>query len=133
VSFSYAANTSITSRSGSVTVGGQTLTVTQQGVACTYTLSAASADVASTGGNGSFTLTTNNAACTWTTSSDSSWLTASPGTGTGGATISFAATANTGSAIRVGKITVGGQTFTVNEAGGPPAAPTNLRVTSTAP
>jgi hypothetical protein len=132
VNFSYTANTSSSSRSATVTIGGQTLTVTQQGVPCTYSLSATAADLPSTGGTGSFTLTAQTG-CTWTTSSDASWLTASPGSGNGNATIGFTATANTGSAIRVGRITVGGQTFTVTEAGGAPAAPTNVRVTSTGP
>jgi hypothetical protein len=132
VNFSYTANTSATPRSATVTIGGQTLTVTQQGVPCTYTLSASSADLPPTGGSGSFTLTTDGG-CTWTTGSDAAWLTASPGSGTGNATISFTATANTGSTVRVGTISVGGRSFTVTEAGGAPAAPMNLRVTATAP
>ena len=130
VTFTYTANPSGTSRSGAITAGGQTFTVTQAGVTCTFTLSPSSADVPSAGGTGSFTLTTQTG-CAWTTTSDSSWLTASPPSGNGNATISFAAAANAGSAIRVGRITVGGQVFTVTETSGPPAAPTNLRVTAT--
>jgi hypothetical protein len=54
--------------------------------------------------------------CAWTENASASWITLDPplwGTGTGGAT--FSMTANTGAA-RTGKITLGGQVFTVKQA-----------------
>ncbi len=68
--------------------------------------------------------------CNWTASSNSSWLTITSGaSGTGNGTVNFNIAANAG-ASRVGTLTVAGQTFTVNQAGAPPAAPTLVSPTN---
>ncbi len=115
VSLSVAANTGA-ARTSTVTVAGQTFTVTQSG-GCTITLSATNANVAATSGTGSFNVTAGNG-CTWTATSNQSWLTITNGaSGNGNGTVSYSFAANTG-ASRSAVISVGGQSFTLTQAGG---------------
>jgi hypothetical protein len=59
---------------------------------------------------------TTTASCAWTASSGAAWITiTSGGSGTGGGSVGFAVAANTGGQ-RSGSLTIGGQTFTVNQA-----------------
>ena len=115
VSYTFDANPAGTARSGTITVGGQTFTVSQPAGTCTYALSAASTNVAASAGSGSVDVTAGDG-CSWTAVSSTNWLhTTSSGTGTG--TVSYTVDANSGTCIaRSGTITVGGQTFTVNQA-----------------
>ena len=117
VSYTFDANPAGTARSGTITVGGQTFTVSQPAGTCTYALSAASTNVAASAGSGSVDVTAGDG-CSWTAVSSTNWLhTTSSGTGTG--TVSYTVDANSGTCIaRSGTITVGGQTFTVNQAAG---------------
>jgi hypothetical protein len=70
------------------------------------------------------TVTTASATCTWrAVSNNTDWLTVtSPisGTGTGPGNVTYSITANNTGAQRTGTITIGGQTFTVDQAAGPP-------------
>ena len=112
VTYSVAANTG-PQRTGTVTIGGQTFTVTQDS-GCTYAISPTGASVSEAGGNGSFNITT-EVGCPWTAVSNASWITITSGAGgTGSGTISYSVAANSGSS-RTGTISVGGQTFTVNQ------------------
>ncbi len=103
-------------RSGTVTIGGQTLTVTQQPVACTYMIAPTSQTMVAGGGAGSVITVTAGSTCPWTaTSNNSDWLTitnATPGMGNG--SVSFSALANPG-ALRTGTLTIAGQTFTLTQ------------------
>jgi hypothetical protein len=80
---------------------------------CNYTLSSLSQNISADGGNGSINVTATNE-CSWTAVSNSSWITVTTGAGTGNGTFSFAVQQNPGHA-RSGTISVGGQTFTVNQ------------------
>ena len=114
-----------------VEVGGnqacQPVTVQVLAAPCVYTVSSPNANFAAAGGNGQFTLTT-TAGCFWTAVSDSAWLTVSIGggaagsaaSGSGSSTIAFTVAANPGTAQRTGRITVGGQTVTITQAGTTP-------------
>lgn len=105
------------SRTGTVTIAGQTFTVNQAagGSSCTYSLSPASASAASGGGAGSFSVVT-TAGCAWTAVSNAAWITVTGGaSGSGNGTVSYTVAANTGSA-RSGSLTAADQTFTVNQA-----------------
>jgi hypothetical protein len=114
VNFSVAPNTSV-QRTGVITVGGQTFTVTQLN-GCAYNLSPTTTSILGAGGNGNITVTTDGA-CTWTAASNVSWITINAGSGTGSGTATFTVAANPG-APRTGTITIGGQTVTVNQASG---------------
>jgi hypothetical protein len=85
---------------------------------CTYSLSATSASIPSTGGSGSDMLSTGSG-CSWTASSSASWLTiASATSGTGSATVSYVVDANAGG-TRSANLTIAGQTFVVTQAAAP--------------
>ncbi|HEY4596789.1 MAG TPA: BACON domain-containing carbohydrate-binding protein, partial [Thermoanaerobaculia bacterium] len=122
VSYQVAANPSASPRTGALTVGDQTVTVTQGGVPCAYSLSPASQSMAAAGGNGSVTLTA-PLGCGWTGASNAAWIVLTGGNGqivgSGGATIGFTVAANTGTLPRTGTLTLAGQTFTVNQSGAP--------------
>jgi hypothetical protein len=103
------------SRTGTMTIAGRTFTV-NQGAACSYTLSAPGQTMPAGGGSGTVVLTT-GAECPWSAASTVPWLTiTSPASGAGTATIGFTAAAQSGIA-RTGTLTIGGQTFTVMQAG----------------
>ena len=118
VGFSAAANASTTQRSGTLTIGGQTLTVTQAAAPCTYSISPTSQTVGASAANGSTTVTA-PAGCSWTSvSNDTGWLTVTSGaTGSGGGSVGFSASGNASTTQRVGTLTVAGQTLTVTQAG----------------
>ena len=117
VQLSIAANTG-PSRSGTVTAGGQTFTVTQ-GAGCTFTITPGNENVAAGGGNGNIAIN-GPAGCAWTATANADWLSItapSPPAGNGPGTLTYAAAPN-GGAQRTGTLTVAGQTFTVTQASG---------------
>jgi len=115
VAFSVAANTGSATRTATITIAGQTFTVTQSGAGCTYSLSPVSQAVASSGGTGSFTVTT-APGCSWTATSSVSWITLTGATsGSDSGPVAFSVSPNTTPISRTGTITVGGQTFTVSQ------------------
>ncbi len=88
------------------------------GGACTYTLNPTSSNPSGVAGSASVSVTA-NVGCSWTASSNASFLTITAGSsGNGNGTVTYSIAANSGSA-RVGTLTIGGQTFTVNQAGAP--------------
>ena len=115
ISYTVTANTAnCTNRTGTITVGGQTFSVTQAGGGGSYSLAVASTNVTASAGSGSVGITA-GVGCTWTATSSTNWLqTSSSGTGNG--TISYTFAANSTSTNRSGTITVGGQSFTVSQA-----------------
>jgi uncharacterized protein (TIGR03437 family) len=122
VSYTVAANTGTTSRTGTITVGGQTFTVTQAAAAaCSYAITPTTNTMTAQGGSSSFTVTAGSG-CSWTasvSSSASSWLhlgSTTSGTGTG--PVGYSADANTSTVSRTGTITVANLTFTLTQAGG---------------
>src|SRR5439155_167087 len=97
VSYSVTANTSATPRTGTLTIAGQTFTVNQAGVACTFTLSPTSVSPAS-----------------GTSRSNATWITITSGsTGTGNGTVGYSVAANTGTGTRTGTMTIAGTAFSV--------------------
>jgi hypothetical protein len=116
VGYSVAANTGA-ARSGTLTIAGQTFTVSQAaGTApCMFSIMPPSQNAPDTASSGSVAVTAGSG-CAWTATSNASWLTITSGaSGTGNGTVAFTIAANTGSA-RSGTLTVAGQTFTVNQA-----------------
>lgn len=114
--FSVSANTSTSGRSGTITLAGQSFTISQSGITCTYTLSSPGTSVTAGGGSASVTVTTPDG-CSWNVSSDSSWLVPGTYSGSGTGSISFQASGNPGLAVRTGNLNIGGQNFSVTEAG----------------
>jgi hypothetical protein len=102
-------------RSGTITIGGQTLTVTQQAAPCTVSISRTSQTIAAAGGTGSVGVTA-GASCGWTASAGAAWITISSGaSGTGNGTVTFVAAPNATGADRSGIISIAGQSFTLTQ------------------
>ncbi|MBF0549359.1 MAG: BACON domain-containing protein [Deltaproteobacteria bacterium] len=116
VGYSIASNPGAT-RTGTLTIAGQTFTVTQAGSGtCSYALTPASQSFGVSGGSGTLTVTTQSG-CAWTAVSNGNWITITSGSsGTGTGTIGYTVDSNSG-ASRTGTISVSGQVFTVTQSG----------------
>ena len=120
VSYSVAQNTSTAARTGTMTIAGQTFTVTQAGAAaCSYTIAPTSRSSPAAGETATVAVSTTSL-CTWSTTSSAAWLKVSAGmTGTGSGNVSIVVAANTGTTQRTGSVTIAGQTFSVTQAAAP--------------
>jgi len=98
-----------------------------QVVSCSFSLNPTTAEVGATGGSGTFTVTVSGGAnCTVTAQSNNSWLTTSVvSNGPGSSTVTYTFQTNNTTLARSGTISVGGQTFTVNQSAGTNNARTN--------
>lgn len=91
---------------------------------CSYSISAASANIAGDGGAGAVNVTA-GAGCNWTAISNDAWITVTGGaSGNGNGPVNFSAAANPTANPRAGTIAIAGQTFTVNQAAAPILCPT---------
>ncbi len=117
VGYLVAANTNTSSRTGTITIGGQTHTVSQTGQSCSYSISPSSNSFTAAAGTGSVSVTASSG-CAWTAASNTSWLTVTGGSsGSGNGTVGYSVAANSGTSSRTGTMTIAGQTFTVNQTG----------------
>jgi hypothetical protein len=114
--FTVAANTATTARSGTIAIGGATLTVNQAAAPCAPpSINPTSQSIAGAGGAGTPIAVTAGAGCAWTSTSNAAWLTITSGAGgTGNGTVGFSVAANT-LTNRIGTLTIAGQTFTVSQ------------------
>ena len=118
VSYTVAANSAVSSRTGSLTIAGIALVITEAGAAPTIpVLSPPAANFSAVGGSAIVTLTMPQATSAWSASSSVKWITiTSPTSGKGNATLTYQVAANT-SAARTGNITIAGLKFVVTQAG----------------
>jgi all-beta uncharacterized protein/BACON domain-containing protein len=104
-------------RSGTVTIAGQTFTVTQAPApaSCTFSLTPTTQSVGPLGGDFTVSITT-QAGCTWSATTGDNWIQLlGDTTGTGSGPVSY----RIGLGLifsRSGRITIGGQNLTVNQA-----------------
>ncbi|HMF94490.1 MAG TPA: BACON domain-containing carbohydrate-binding protein [Vicinamibacterales bacterium] len=127
VSIAVAANAGA-ERTGTMAIAGLVFTVVQSAPPpappptpppCSVTIAPSSAPVAAGGGTATVTVTASASSCAWTATSNAAWLTVTAGvSGTGNGSVTVTAAANTG-AVRSGTVSIGGQTFTVNQAAAP--------------
>jgi hypothetical protein len=119
VTFSVAANTG-DARSGTLTIAGQSFTVTQAGaavpppppVSCTYSISPTSVSISGSA-TGTVAVSTGSG-CAWTASSNEDWITVTSGAnGTGSGSVEYSAAAPRGKNDRTGNVTIAGHTFTI--------------------
>lgn len=118
VSFSAAANTGV-QRTGTLTIAGETFTVTQAAAAipCTFAIAPDQQSIATSGGAGTPIAVTAASTCAWTATSHDAWITLTAGaTGSGHGTVTFTVAANAGG-NRTGTIQVADKLFTVTQAG----------------
>jgi hypothetical protein len=88
------------------------------GGGCAYSLSAGSQSFSSSGGAGTVSLTTSSE-CSWSAVSNAAWvIISSNSSGSGTGSVAYSVTSNLTSSSRSGTLTIGGKTFTVNQAGG---------------
>jgi DNA-binding beta-propeller fold protein YncE len=115
VVFSFDENPGAT-RSGTITIAGQTLTVTQSGPV--FFISASSRLEGPTGGSDSVGLAVSPNFGNWTATTYASWLHFSPANqnGTGSTNVVFTCDANPGM-TRVATVSISGQSLTVTQAG----------------
>jgi hypothetical protein len=121
INFSVASNSG-GDRTGHISAGGQSATISQSGTTptCSYLVSPTSASYGTSGGAGSVTVTA-PAGCAWTAGSNVSFVTITSGfSGSGNGSVSYSVGANSGAA-RTGSMTIAGQTVTISQAGAPPA------------
>jgi hypothetical protein len=105
-------------RTGTVTIAGQTFTVNQAALTCTFTISPTSASVNALGGMGEVKVTASNSACAWAATSGANWIDITSGTpDTGNGTVKYSVARNQSKDARNGTLTIAGQTFTVEQKG----------------
>jgi len=113
LAYQVAANPSASPRTATLSISGETVTVSQAG-ACSYSISPASEIFPGSGGSLSVTVLTSGG-CAWSASSGLSWVhvtAGSSGSGTGATTIQ--ADPNAGG-LRSGSITIAGNPFSVSQ------------------
>lgn len=119
VRFAVAGNTSTIVRQATVTIAGRVLAVTQQGIACSFTITPPSQAIVAAGGSGVVQVTT-LPPCTWTASSNAGWTILAAAGGTGSGQVSYQVQPNTDTSPRTAIVTVAGQPHSVQQAGVPP-------------
>jgi hypothetical protein len=107
---------SSTPRSTSLTVGGQTINVTQSGTTCIYALQSTTGSAPASGGSGSVGVIA-PAGCAWNASSSAPWLSITSSGNSGTSNVSFVAAPNTGANPLTGTLTIAGLTYTLTQAG----------------
>ncbi len=110
-------NFSTSPRTGTISVGGQTFTIVQNGVvtSCNYGMSPSLKSFLSGGGAGSVSMTA-TPGCEWSATANVGWITIISGSGVGNGTMSYTVAPNPGG-TRTGKITVAGRVHTVKQKG----------------
>ena len=115
--YSVASNSSSSSRSGTLSIAGNTFTLNQAGVACTYSLSPSSQSFTPAGGTGTLTVSAPSG-CSWNASSQASWITIQSGSsGTMNGAKIYTVASNSGNSSRTGTLTVAGTPLTVTQQG----------------
>ncbi len=131
VHYTVAANPSSSARTGTLFVGGKTLSISQAAAAgCTFSVSPLSGSFSELGESQSVTVTTQTG-CTWTASRNdpgATWATFSPASGTGSGSVTVTAAANSGAA-RSTQLTVAGQTYTLSQLSGLPSCTYSINPT----
>ncbi|HKS40832.1 MAG TPA: Ig-like domain-containing protein [Blastocatellia bacterium] len=119
VNYAVRDNSTGSTRSGTITIGEQTFSVTQAGGFsgnCAYTISPSSASVASSATAGSIQVS-GGAGCLWQATSGVSWITVNTSSGIGEGNVSYSVAANTSGAARKGTIKIAGKVFNVKQSG----------------
>ncbi len=124
VGYSVAANSGA-DRTGTITIAGQTFTITQV-TGCTFNVSPTTIPLGPLGGTTAISVTAPTG-CAWTATSNSPFITITSGaSGTGNGTVQISVTRN-GGVPRTGTLTVAGQTVTVNQSARNAATPGQYR------
>ena len=104
------------SRSGNLDIGGETHTLTQEGVPAVTEISPTSKNVDETAQTYDITVTSNT---DWTASESLNWASVSPSSGNGNGTVTVTVSANASTSSRNGSITIGGESHALTQDGAP--------------
>jgi hypothetical protein len=126
VRYNVAPNPDTTARTGTLTVAGTVVTITQAAAVtppepCTFTAAPTTASLPAAGGTGQVTVTASASTCTWSASSNDGWITLQGGSGTGNGTVGYTVAAQTATTPRTGTLIVAGTTVTITQAAAAPA------------
>ena len=114
MNWTIAANPSSLGRGGTLTIGGQTVTINEPGLPCSYGVNPSSVSVGSAGGAGNIGVTPTPGDCPSAgASSGVSWASVS----ISGNNASWSVTADPSSLGRAGSFTIGGKTISVSQSG----------------
>jgi hypothetical protein len=103
-------------RSGTATIAGKTVGITQES-GCTFSIAPLAHAATAAGGSGTVAVTAGSG-CAWTAVSNAAWITVTKGqSGAGAGAVEFSVEANATGALRIGTITIAGHTFTVEQGG----------------
>ena len=115
VAISIAGNTG-SARTGTLTIAGQSATVTQD--ACSYAIAPTTQNIGGAGGSATPVSVTTLNSCQWTARSNTAWISVTSGAaGSGNGSVGISVTANPGSA-RTGSLTIAGRTSTIEQSAG---------------
>lgn len=113
--YTAAPNSTAQDRTGSVNIGGSSVSFIQPGSSCTFAFSNSGQSFPSSGGPGSFGV---SGVCPWTATSSASWISVTSGMSTSGpGTVFYLVAANTEASGRAGSINVGGQSYPIQQTG----------------
>jgi hypothetical protein len=102
-------------RTGTLTIAGQTFTVTQAEFSCSFSISPSRLRMEAAAGSGTVAVSTSSG-CSWTASSNAAWIVVTSGaSGSGNGTVTFRTSANTGNRDREGTLTIAGRTATIEQ------------------
>src|SRR5256714_685121 len=126
------AKTTPGSRTGHVTIAGQTFMIFQTGLVCDFSISPSSRSFTSEGGSAYINVAAQSA-CGWTAKSNADWITITYGApGSGYGAVYYSVAPYNGTAPRSGTITLaGGLTFTVRQGVEPLQGPPDIVWTGT--
>jgi hypothetical protein len=118
VTFEVRENFTTTSRTGSLTIAGTTVTINQNGAnqpSCTYSISPGSVTHSASASSASVTLTATGG-CSWSATSNVSWATiTSPVSGVGSAVVTYTVSANNTGRTRKGTLTIAGKIYSIKQ------------------
>jgi len=116
VTYSVTANTHSSSRSGTLTIANQTVSITQQKKPdCTYNITPNSRSHSEEADSGTVNISA-PMGCQWLANSHASWITIKFGDkGEGDGTLTYSVTKNTSTKKRIGTLTIAGQTMTLTQ------------------
>jgi hypothetical protein len=104
-------------RTGTLTIAGQTYTVTQSGAgsSCTYSISPTIKTFGKSGGADTVSVAAGTG-CSWSASSNASWIRIKSGnSATGNGVVAYTVSVNSSGLARVGTMLIAGKTFTVKQ------------------
>jgi hypothetical protein len=111
--FTAAANEQARSRTGTVVVNEQRVTVTQEAAPCRFNMDRSQTQIGANGGRFSVSVSAQSE-CSWTASSSDAWMRVLTPARAGSASVEIEVQSHSGDQ-RTGRLTIAGQTFTVTQ------------------